>query len=155
MQAGNAADPLRYAFIVSQAELVPTAEEVAAASFSKAADLEGVGPVCVGVLRAEGEKCSRCGLLWAPRPGPVCIYLHAYSLSSCCYHFPCRTRACMYHLEYAAHHQNSRRLYLPRRGAGVGTTARRWARTRHTHSCASAACPSSEAWASRCHHQTE
>ena len=60
-QAGNAADPLRYAFIVSQAELVSDAAEAASASFSKAAELEGIGAVTIGVLRAEGAKCSRWG----------------------------------------------------------------------------------------------
>jgi hypothetical protein len=61
-QAGNAADPLRYAFIVSQAELVGEAAEAAACSYSRKADLEGVGHISVGVSRADGLKCSRWAL---------------------------------------------------------------------------------------------
>ena len=61
-QAGNAADPLRYAFIVSQAELVGDPSEATSAPYSSSAELEGVGPVCVGVTRADGRKCSRRGL---------------------------------------------------------------------------------------------
>ena len=60
MQAGNVADPLRYAFIVSQAELAADEDQVAACSFSNRADIEGVGAVSVGVSKADGQKCSRC-----------------------------------------------------------------------------------------------
>lgn len=58
LQAGNAADPLRYAFIVSQAQLVDAAQ-VASTSYNKTTDLENVGSVSVGVSRADGQKCSR------------------------------------------------------------------------------------------------
>lgn len=61
--ADNGQDPLRYAFIVSQAELVGSAEEAAAAPYSSTAELEdgeGSGTITVGVLRAEGTKCARC-----------------------------------------------------------------------------------------------
>ena len=92
-QAGNAADPLRYAFIVSQAELVATADEAAAASFSKTADLEGVGPVCVGVLRAEGEKCSRSAC--SRRPA---LDLHDIVCMHACFPASCHqtSAACMH-----------------------------------------------------------
>ncbi|EIE27214.1 isoleucyl-tRNA synthetase [Coccomyxa subellipsoidea C-169] len=63
--AGNAADPLRYAFIVSQAELAEDEGQVASTSYSKATVLEGVGSIAVGVSRADGQKCSR----QAPAPG--------------------------------------------------------------------------------------
>ncbi|GAB4814888.1 hypothetical protein N2152v2_001934 [Parachlorella kessleri] len=73
--ADNGQDPLRYAFIVSQAELVDSAEAAAAAPYTSTAQLEegeGEGSVTVGVMRAEGcntfvgqdsdhpELCERC-----------------------------------------------------------------------------------------------
>ena len=60
--ADNGQDALRYAFIVSEARLVGTAEEAAATAYSSAVELEeeGAGRVTVGVLRASGHKCSRC-----------------------------------------------------------------------------------------------
>ena len=59
MQAGNVADPLRYAFIVSQAELAADEDQVAACSYSRCTDIEGVGAIAVGVSKADGQKCSR------------------------------------------------------------------------------------------------
>lgn len=53
------ADPLRYAFIVSQAELVADKEQVASCSYSNETDIEGFGAVTVGVSKADGQKCSR------------------------------------------------------------------------------------------------
>jgi hypothetical protein len=61
--APNGMDPLRYAFIVSQATLAGSAAEAAAgAAYSATATLEegGVGEVTVGVARADGAKCTRC-----------------------------------------------------------------------------------------------
>ena len=58
--AGNGQDPLRYSFIVSQAELVDSAAEAATAPYTAAAVLEEGGEVAVGVARADGHKCSRC-----------------------------------------------------------------------------------------------
>lgn len=60
--AGNGMDPLRYAFIVSQAELAGSAGEAAeGAAYSATAQLEeGGGEVTVGVARADGAKCKRC-----------------------------------------------------------------------------------------------
>lgn len=65
LQAGKASDPLRYAFIVSQAELADDVAAVASASYSNIVELEGIGTVSVGVSRADGQKCSR------PVPSPV------------------------------------------------------------------------------------
>ncbi len=76
VQAGNAADPLRYAFIVSQAELAEDEGQVASTSYSKATVLEGVGSIAVGVSRADGQKCSR----QAPAPGH-CFLTHICNLS--------------------------------------------------------------------------
>ena len=64
--ADNGQDALRYAFIVSEARLVDSAAEAAAAAYSSTVDLEegeeegAGGRVTVGVLRASGHKCSRC-----------------------------------------------------------------------------------------------
>ena len=59
LQAPNGADPLRYAFLVSQARLVSEASEAAAADFSACAPIDGAGDVTVGVRRADGHKCQR------------------------------------------------------------------------------------------------
>lgn len=59
VQAGNVADPLRYAFIVSQAELAANEDQVASCSYSSRTDIEGVGVVTVGISKADGQKCSR------------------------------------------------------------------------------------------------
>ncbi len=59
MQAGNVADPLRYAFIVSQAELAADEDQAASCSYSNRTDIEGVGAVTVGVSKADGQKCLR------------------------------------------------------------------------------------------------
>ena len=58
----NGQDALRYAFIVSQAELVDSAAAAAAMPYtSTSAEVEGVeGEVTVGIGKAEGAKCSRC-----------------------------------------------------------------------------------------------
>lgn len=70
--ADNAQDPLRYAFIVSQAELVGSAGETTCSSDSSSSGGSGVlysattsldgweGAVTVGVRRAAGAKCGRC-----------------------------------------------------------------------------------------------
>lgn len=64
--AGNGADPLRFLFIVSQAELVGSADEVAAAcsEYYANAEIEGVGEsavtVKICVTTADGSKCARC-----------------------------------------------------------------------------------------------
>ena len=60
-QAGNGADPLRYVFIVSQVELVASAGAAGEADHSASAEAEGLGRVTVGVARARGSKCQRCG----------------------------------------------------------------------------------------------
>eukprot|EP00891_Asterochloris_glomerata_P006431 jgi/Astpho2/6431/fgenesh1_pm.00094_%23_1_t len=57
--ADNGIDPLRYLFISSQAEVTDQAS-VQAADFSGQLDIDGAGQVSVGILRAEGQKCSRC-----------------------------------------------------------------------------------------------
>lgn len=57
----NGQDALRYALIVSQAELVDSAGEAAAMPYTSTAALEGVeGEVTVGIGKAEGHKCGRC-----------------------------------------------------------------------------------------------
>ena len=61
VQAGNGADPLRYIFIVSQVDLVASAAAAAAADHSAASEAEGLGQVTVGIARARGSKCQRCG----------------------------------------------------------------------------------------------
>ncbi|KAI7846319.1 hypothetical protein COHA_000156 [Chlorella ohadii] len=62
--AGNGMDPLRYAFIVSQAELVASPEAASEgefAAYAARAELEeGGGLVAVGIARADGRKCNRC-----------------------------------------------------------------------------------------------
>ncbi|EFN52326.1 hypothetical protein CHLNCDRAFT_36907 [Chlorella variabilis] len=61
--AGNGMDPLRYAFIVSQAQLVESPAAAAeGAAYSATAVLEEAGgsEVTVGVARADGRKCNRC-----------------------------------------------------------------------------------------------
>lgn len=64
--AGNGADPLRYLFIVSHAELVSSADEVVAAcsEYHTTTHVEVVPGtaigVAVGVTTAEGRKCARC-----------------------------------------------------------------------------------------------
>ncbi|KAL4446248.1 hypothetical protein ABPG77_003055 [Micractinium sp. CCAP 211/92] len=60
--AGNGMDPLRYVFIVSQAELAESAAAAAeGAAYSATAQLEeGAGEVTLGVARADGAKCKRC-----------------------------------------------------------------------------------------------
>ena len=60
--ADNGSDPLRYAFIVSQAQLVdsPAAATDGAAYSATAALEEGGIEVVVGVARADGHKCNRC-----------------------------------------------------------------------------------------------
>jgi len=56
----NGADPLRYAFIVSQVELVELAAEAEGTDYSAALEVEGVGALTVGIARARGGKCQRC-----------------------------------------------------------------------------------------------
>ena len=62
--ADNGMDPLRYLFIVSQAQLVDSADAATAgAAYSAAAALEAEAGGCevmVGVARADGSKCGRC-----------------------------------------------------------------------------------------------
>ncbi|KAI3432876.1 hypothetical protein D9Q98_010459 [Chlorella vulgaris] len=62
--APNGMDPLRFVFIVSEAELVDSQEAVtAAAAYSATAVLDetaGGMEVTVGVARAGGHKCNRC-----------------------------------------------------------------------------------------------
>lgn len=58
--AANGADPLRYAFITSQAQLVDSQEEAKQSEFSATSQLEQLGEVTVGVTRADGHKCARC-----------------------------------------------------------------------------------------------
>ena len=57
-------DPLRYAFIVSQAELVASPEAASEGEFgvyaARAELEEGGGEVAVGIARADGRKCNRC-----------------------------------------------------------------------------------------------
>ena len=57
-------DPLRYAFIVSQAELVASPEAASEGEFgayaARAELEEGGGQVAVGIARADGRKCNRC-----------------------------------------------------------------------------------------------
>jgi isoleucyl-tRNA synthetase len=57
----NGQDALRYLLLVSEAEVVATAAEAAAAPYTSTAVLEGSGlEVTVGVSRAGGHKCGRC-----------------------------------------------------------------------------------------------
>ncbi len=64
--SANGQDALRYALIVSEAELVGSAAEAAAAPYAATAPLDledGAGPrgeLTVGVQRAGGCKCARC-----------------------------------------------------------------------------------------------
>ncbi|PSC70632.1 isoleucine-tRNA ligase [Micractinium conductrix] len=60
--APNGMDPLRYLFIVSQAELADSPAGAAeGAAYSASAELdEGGGAVTLGVARADGAKCKRC-----------------------------------------------------------------------------------------------
>jgi isoleucyl-tRNA synthetase len=68
--ARNGQDPLRYALIVSQAQLVgsaaectpsPGADGSSAVLYSACTSLEGwEGEATVGVGRAAGRKCGRC-----------------------------------------------------------------------------------------------
>lgn len=59
--AGNAADELRYLFIVSEAGVVDSAAAAAeGAAVSRSSEVEGAGTVTVGVRRAAGRKCERC-----------------------------------------------------------------------------------------------
>lgn len=60
--SSNVQDPLRYSFIVSQVDLVKTADEASTATYSSSLQLdEGAGAtVTVGVSKAEGAKCPRC-----------------------------------------------------------------------------------------------
>ena len=53
------ADPLRYAFIVSQAELAADKDQAASCSYSNTTEIEGVGAINVGVSKADGQKCQR------------------------------------------------------------------------------------------------
>lgn len=71
--APNGMDPLRFVFIVSEAELVDSQEAVtAAAAYSATAVLDetaGGMEVTVGVARAGGHKCNRCwNYRWAGGP---------------------------------------------------------------------------------------
>lgn len=63
--AGNGADPLRYLFIVSQAQLLGSADEVVAtcSEYNATAEIEGADgaiAITVGVTTADGSKCARC-----------------------------------------------------------------------------------------------
>lgn len=59
--AQNGVDELRYLFITSGAELVPTeAFDAQALKYKTTATLEGVGVLKIGVGRADGSKCERC-----------------------------------------------------------------------------------------------
>ncbi|KAL3159350.1 hypothetical protein ABBQ32_011301 [Trebouxia sp. C0010 RCD-2024] len=58
--AANGADPLRYAFITSQAQLVDSQHEAEQSDFSATVQLEQLGQVTVGITRADGLKCARC-----------------------------------------------------------------------------------------------
>lgn len=53
-------DELRYLFLVSEVELVGSAEAAKGAAYSGGAAVEGAGEVTVGVQRAPGAKCDRC-----------------------------------------------------------------------------------------------
>jgi isoleucyl-tRNA synthetase len=52
---GNRVDELRYLFLVSQVELLDTADALEGLKYSSQADALGIG-----VAQAEGEKCDRC-----------------------------------------------------------------------------------------------
>lgn len=41
-------------------ELVDSSEAAAAADYSAQLQLEGIGELTVGIVRADGIKCSRC-----------------------------------------------------------------------------------------------
>jgi len=60
--SGNGMDPLRYVFIVSQADLTDSpAAATAGAAYSATITLTEAGSeVTVGVARADGTKCKRC-----------------------------------------------------------------------------------------------
>lgn len=53
-------DELRFLFLVSEVELVGTAEAAKGAAYSGGASVEGAGEVTVGVSKAAGAKCDRC-----------------------------------------------------------------------------------------------
>lgn len=61
-QTDNGQDALRYAFIVSQVDVVDSVGRVKEhAAYTSTVVIDGVdGEVTVGVLRAEGGKCGRC-----------------------------------------------------------------------------------------------
>ena len=61
-EGGNGVDELRYALLVSGAEVCDSPEAVRGqcAAFSSEAEIEGLGTVTVGVTTAEGTKCERC-----------------------------------------------------------------------------------------------
>lgn len=43
-----------------QVDLVDSSEAVAAADYRAQLQLEGVGELAIGIVRADGPKCSRC-----------------------------------------------------------------------------------------------
>jgi isoleucyl-tRNA synthetase len=53
--SGNRVDELRYLFLASQVEVLDSAETLQKAEYKSEAD-----KLCVGVVKAEGEKCDRC-----------------------------------------------------------------------------------------------
>ena len=57
----NGQDPLRYALIVSQAELAGSEEDIMSLEYSSSVQMEGIdGVVKVGITSADGKKCARC-----------------------------------------------------------------------------------------------
>eukprot|EP01023_Acetabularia_acetabulum_P023507 TRINITY_DN22962_c0_g2_i1.p1 TRINITY_DN22962_c0_g2~~TRINITY_DN22962_c0_g2_i1.p1 ORF type:complete len:563 (-),score=113.32 TRINITY_DN22962_c0_g2_i1:118-1806(-) len=59
-QQNNGVDELRYVFITSQAELVEDPSIIENMEFQKIVEDEVLGSISVGVVRADGFKCSRC-----------------------------------------------------------------------------------------------
>lgn len=136
-------DPLRYAFIVSQAELVASPEAAAEgefAAYSARAELEeGGGALAVGIARADGAKCNRC---WNYRRGGGLGLGRGLSLgdrkqrragpSACLAHPPPPTAVPAYPIPPPPRLQHSRGLRrrapgavraLRARGAGAGLCA--------------------------------
>ena len=104
--ADNGSDPLRYAFIVSQAQLVDSpAAATDGAAYSATATLEEGGiEVVVGVARADGHKCNRC---WNYR----CAVLGGYGCARTAHLGASRARAACWYCKQPQQRQQQSRLY--------------------------------------------
>ena len=140
--APNGMDPLRYLFIVSQAELADSPAGAAeGAAYSASAELdEGGGAVTLGVARADGAKCKRC---WNYRCVEVPGEAPSGSQGSAPWvgGLPVLPARCL-----ASPASPPPPHALPPARLPAAPTS---AAMPSTRSCASAACPSSTRWASR------